>query len=79
MNNLIQSFSNNPDLTNLKNDYVIWGNRKGVTGAQIPIHFRYAIHKKPVFYKSLGNNGQGGYGSQPKDSNKEVNEKLIRP
>lgn len=52
-NNLIKSFSNNPNLNNVKNDYSIWGIRKGIGGAEIPIHFRYAIHKKPVYYKNF--------------------------
>ena len=52
-NNLISSFSNNPDLKNVKNDYSIWGIRKSVTGAELPIHFRYAIQKKPVYYKAF--------------------------
>ena len=52
-NNLISSFSNNPDLKNVRNDYSIWGVRKGVSGAEIPIHFRYAIHKKPEYYKAF--------------------------
>ena len=45
----------------MKNDYSVWGVRKGVSGAEIPIHARYAIHSKPTYYKSLGNNGQGKY------------------
>ena len=49
-NNLIKSLSNTPDLTNVKNDYIIWGNRKSASGAEIPIHMRYAIHKKPTKY-----------------------------
>lgn len=52
-NNLISSFSNNPDLKNVRNDYSIWGVRKGISGAEIPIHFRYAIHKKPEYYKAF--------------------------
>lgn len=52
-NNLISSFSNNPDLKNVRNDYSIWGVRKGLSGAEIPIHFRYAIHKKPEYYKAF--------------------------
>ncbi len=52
-NNLISSFSNNPNLTNIKNDYSIWGIRKSVTGAELPIHFRYAIQKKPIYYKTF--------------------------
>lgn len=48
--NLIQKFSNSPSLNNLKNDYSVWGVRKTATGAEIPIHSRYAIHKKPEVY-----------------------------
>lgn len=51
--NLIQKFQNTPALNNIKNDYSIWGTRKGVSGKEIPIHARYAIHKKPVYYKSF--------------------------
>lgn len=49
---LITAFNNNPNLTNLKNDYSIWGKRKSVSGADIPIHMRYAIDKKPTYYKT---------------------------
>lgn len=52
-NNLITSFSNNPALNNLKNDYSVWGKRKGVSGIDIPIHMRYSIHNKPTFYRSF--------------------------
>jgi len=51
--NLISSFSNTPSLNNLKNDYSVWGVRKGVSGAEIPIHSRYAIHSKPKFYTNF--------------------------
>lgn len=47
---MIQSYQNNPNVQNLKNDYVVWGERKGVSGAAIPIHYRYAIDKKPYKY-----------------------------
>lgn len=50
---IITSFSNAPALANLKNDYSIWGSRKSVTGAEIPIHLRYAIDKKPTFYRNF--------------------------
>lgn len=50
-NNLITSFQNAPNLSNLKNDYSIWGQRESVSGAKIPIHYRYAIDEKPVYYK----------------------------
>lgn len=50
--NLITSYQNSPNLSNLKNDFSIWGNRKGISGADIPIHYRYAIDKKPIYYKT---------------------------
>ena len=52
---LITSYSNTPDLQNLRNDYSVWGNRKGVSGAEIPIHMRYAIDTKPKWYRTLHN------------------------
>ena len=53
--NLIQKFQNTPAINNLKNDYSVWGVRKGVSGADIPIHARYAIHTKPEYYKGYDN------------------------
>ena len=50
---IITSFNNAPNLANLKNDFSIWGTRKSVTGAEIPIHLRYAIDKKPTFYRNF--------------------------
>ena len=50
--NLITSFANNPNLLNLKNDYSIWGVRESASGAEIPVHLRYAIDSKPVYYKT---------------------------
>lgn len=52
-NNLISALSNAPNWNNVRNDYAIWGTRKSVTGAELPIHFRYAIHKKPEYYKAF--------------------------
>lgn len=50
---LITAFNNNPDLTNLKNDYSVWGARQSLSGVSIPVHMRYAIDKKPIYYKNL--------------------------
>lgn len=50
--NLISSFANNPNLLNLRNDFSIWGVRESVTGAEIPVHLRYAIDNKPTYYKT---------------------------
>ena len=49
-NDTLTSISNNPNLNNLKNDFSIWGTRKSISGAEIPIHLRYAIDKKPTRY-----------------------------
>ena len=56
-NKLITSISNNPDLSNVKNDFSIWGKRTSISGAEIPIHLRFAIQKKPVIYKKISDNG----------------------
>ena len=51
--NLVTSFNNTPNLSNLKNDFSIWGSRKSANSEkQIPIHLRYAVDKKPVEYTS---------------------------
>lgn len=50
---LTTSFNNSPDLGNVKNDFSIWGQRTSVSGAELPIHIRYAIDKKPLSYKSI--------------------------
>lgn len=49
---MIQSYQNNPNIQNIKNDYVVWGERIGASGAVLPIHYRYAIDKKPKRYKN---------------------------
>ena len=49
---LITAFNNNPNLANMKNDYSVWGERTGVSGAKIPVHLRYAIDTKPTFYRT---------------------------
>ena len=56
---LVTTFNNNPDLANLKNDFAIWGARQGISGAQIPIHIRYAIEQKPVSYKTISVDAEG--------------------
>ena len=50
---LITQFNNNPNLLNLKNDYSIWGQRTTVSGAQVPVHLRYAIDTKPKSYTQV--------------------------
>lgn len=49
--NLLTAIQNSPDFANIKNDYVIWGKK----AENIPIHLRYAIDKKPVYYRNQDN------------------------
>jgi hypothetical protein len=49
----VSSFNNNPNLSNLKNDFSIWGERKSESDVAIPIHLRYAIDEKPTEYTSI--------------------------
>ena len=49
---IVTAFNNQPQLANLKNDFSIWGVRKSVSGNEIPVHMRYAIDHKPVYYKN---------------------------
>ena len=51
-NELVVSINNTPNLNNIKNDYAIWGERQAGDDT-IPIHMRYAVDKKPQFYKSI--------------------------
>lgn len=51
-NDLVTAVSNTPNLLNLKNDYAVWGKKKMTSGAEIPIHVRYAIDVKPYYYKN---------------------------
>ena len=60
-NQMLTAISKQPTLTNLKNDFSIQGTRKGVTGADILIHMRYAIADKPLFYVNM--DGKGFYTS----------------
>jgi len=48
---LINSFANKPLLSNIRNDFVVWG----TTSTDAPIHLRYAIDNKPQEYFCLFN------------------------
>ena len=50
--NLINSFANNPNLLNIKNDFSIFGQKTLMSGTQIPIHLRYAVENKPIMYRA---------------------------
>ena len=46
------SIGDSPNINNLKNDFAIWGTRKSATGDDISIHARYALDKKPTYYRA---------------------------
>lgn len=49
---LITSFSNNPNLLNVRNDFSVWGKYKTISGSEVPIHARLALDRKPTKYVS---------------------------
>ncbi len=49
--NLVTAFTNSPDLLNVKNDYSIFGEKTLQSGQTVPVHIRYAIDKKPTYYR----------------------------
>lgn len=49
---LISSFKNTPKIDNVKNDFSIWGKKKGIK-EEIDIHMRYGIQKKPEKYTNF--------------------------
>lgn len=49
---LFTTISSPPNISNTKNDFTIWGIKKSIAGADLPIHVRYAIAKKPINYTS---------------------------
>ena len=51
-NLLVSTIQNSPTLNNVRNDFVVWGKRKSL-GQELPIHVRFAIDKKPVYYRGL--------------------------
>lgn len=48
---IVDSFSNRPTYTNIRNDFICWGK----TSTDAAIHLRYAIDDKPTKYTSLLN------------------------
>ena len=46
--NIITSFSNTPQFSKIKNDFVVWGIRKNANGNDVPIRYHLVIDKKPA-------------------------------
>ena len=54
---IIESYANKPELSNVRNDWAIWGKIcTGDKNAKYACHLRYAIDDKPVSYHCLTNN-----------------------
>ena len=47
---LTTQYQNTPNMNNIKNDYIIWGERKSLSGNSIKFHGRYAIENIPLEY-----------------------------
>lgn len=49
-NSLSTQASISPNIKDIKNDFVVWGNKKAITNLDIPIHIRLAVCEKPKTY-----------------------------
>lgn len=45
--NFVISYQNAPQYNNIKNDYLVWGNRKTSEGVSLPIRYHLALDYKP--------------------------------
>ena len=45
---IITAFSNSPQYQQIKNDFIIWGERKTIDDKKIPIRYHLAIDNKPI-------------------------------
>ena len=45
---IIQSYQNTPKYQQIKNDFLVWGERKNTTGQKIPIRYHLAIDNPPA-------------------------------
>lgn len=51
---IVVSYSNSPNYQNIKNDFIVWGNRKTTSGAEVPIRYHVAIDDVPVVPEEYG-------------------------
>lgn len=51
---IIVSYANNPNYQNIKNDFVVWGNRKTAAGVEVPIRYHVAIDDIPPVPEEYG-------------------------
>lgn len=53
---LIININNTPNWDNIKNDFVIWGKRKGIDNVEYPIRYHLAIDRRPKLQYDENNN-----------------------
>ena len=44
---LVVSISNTPKYENIKNDFIVWGKKKGINEIELPVRYHLTIDKKP--------------------------------
>ena len=69
---IITAISNSPQYQQIKNDFVVWGKRKSLSGKQVPIRYHLAIDKKP----EIGNSYQVFFFTDPDDNIEKVKKPL---
>ena len=45
--NLVMSYSNSPQYSKIKNDFIVWGLRENANGNTVPIRYHLTIDSKP--------------------------------
>jgi hypothetical protein len=69
---IIQSFSNAPQYQQVKNDFVVWGQKESKDGTLVPIRYHLAIDKKPF----VGNSYKIFFYTDPDDNVKKAKKPL---
>ena len=52
----VSSYNNTPQFNMIKNDFVVWGVRKDISGVDFPCRYHLAIDEKPVIQNKVLNN-----------------------
>lgn len=66
--NLITSYSNSPQFSQIKNDFIVWGIKESASGVKLPIRYHLAIDAKP----DIGNEYEVFFYLDPDDNIKKA-------
>lgn len=72
---LITSYSNTPQYSMIKNDFVVWGIHKDVEGRTYPLRYHLAIDRKP----KIGNTYKVFFYNDPEDNIKKAKCPIVFP